>query len=179
MPEVLGGMRDRLIWESCHRTLHAALEELGWFGALGTTDKPIPPVVWATERKRDDEVIPPNFLVLSSEDINGEDGEVGSTLTTEAMEMWLDFYPVTQTLGKHLMGDARDLLKGKMPDVGFSEMGFWVVDHRPPAKSDTSGENLFWVDIENVDEVHNAGNPATPELKNWRSVTWRVMDERP
>lgn len=173
----VGGWRDRLIWESCHRTLHAALEALGWFGQLGTPSKPIPSIEWATKRKEDDERIPENFLVLSAEDINGEEAETGSALSNDEIEMWLDFYPVDDALGRHVMGDVRALLLGKMPDVGFAGAGFAVVDLRPG--SDTYEEELFWVDIEGVNSVHNAGNPATPELRTWRSVTWRNVDESP
>lgn len=179
MTEAIGGWRDRLIWESCHRALHDALEDLGWFNDLGNASKPIDPIVWSTKSLKDDEVIPPNFLVLSSEDTDGDSAEIGSSLTEDSVEMWLDFYPVNDALGRHLMGDVRDLLRGKMPTVGFSEAGLMVVDYRPASLSDTSGEDLFWVDIEGVAEVHNAGNPATPELRTWRSVTWRIVDERP
>lgn len=175
MALIEGGIRDRLIFESCHRMIHDALNQLGWFGQLGTPARPIPPIVWRTERYDDDQRIPVNALVVSSEDTNSADLEVGSLLSEDATQFWVDFYPVDDELGKHVMGDVRAILQGKMASANRVEPGFWVTDHRPNAP--VPGADLFWVEIEDVQSLHSVRQSSTPEVQLQRSVSFDVVDE--
>jgi hypothetical protein len=149
-----GGLRDRMIIES-HRTMvHGALDALGWFDP----NRAHLPINWRTTPVRDDEEIDFNTAILTFEDIDADEIEIGSNVSELTHVVWFDFYgePAPEdapemtynggeALGKHFIGDVRAILAGELPDVGRSWPALEVYDWTlatPAAFATLSIENI-------------------------------------
>lgn len=165
-----GGFRDRLIFEGFHKYLHDKLDAIGWFGPIGAPAKRYPPIVWRTERIPDDETIPEDALVVSTDDVDIADLEIGSNASATGISVWIDFYPVNDALGAHVAGDIIAILRGQMTAVNAVEPNFPVFD--------TDGlTELFTVDIEDI-QLLISHNPSKPAERYWRAVACVLVDER-
>lgn len=166
-----GGLRDRLIIDSMRRYVHDALETIGWFGPIGPTDARLDPIQWLTKRVPDEETIPPNAMLLSREDHDIEDLELGSNASTDTFEVWIDFWATEADLGEHVQGDIAAILRGQRPAAGCEDASFPVLD--------TDGlTELFLVEISDV-HTHHGRDPRTAADVLWYAVVCRVTDERP
>jgi hypothetical protein len=167
-PEPLGGLRDRMVFESFARMLKDALTELGWFDP----DRAHDPIIWRTSIVPESEELPRNTLAISTEDSSSEGIEIGSGLSEDRSVVVVDFYAQNDALGRHLAGDVRDVLRGKMPPVR-EDSEFVVYDWReePPVP-------LFWADIEAV-ALDRAHGFDAPFRRHWFSVMAEIVEERP
>lgn len=173
-----GGLRDRVIEESFHRMLKAALTQLGWLthrpDRLDVTYQPEPldPAV---------ETIVPNLINAVIEGIDPEEEqELGSTLSDDTHLLYVDVYAESEAVGKQLAGDIRCILEGKMPSIGrdwpvltvydYTDVDYTMATPNPPVE-------LFAVVIERVrqDKAHRAGEAWQRYLY---SVTAELHDER-
>lgn len=168
MSFIEGGLRDRLLFESFHAMIKDALTEIGWFQS-GRQHKPINFVTTAVDL---DKEIPDNTLAVSTEDLDDEPAELGSTLTFDRVMAWVDFYAESDALGRHLQGDVRDILRGKMESIDRTDPSFMVVDMREP---DPKPE-LFLVEIENVATVRDK-RPGGQ--RHWYAVSCDLIEARP
>lgn len=144
---VEGGLRDRLVAESFVRHVKAGLTAKGWF----ESGVPAPPVVVVTTHLPDTSemnVDANTYVVVLVEDSSDVDAEVGSGLTEDRTTGWVDVYAKTDAIAAHLSGDVRDLLRGKLPSVGYDTAGFTVRNWFVTDPDDL--EDLFWVDVEDV-----------------------------
>jgi hypothetical protein len=165
---VEGGLRDRFIFESFAAPLRAALDDLGWFDA-GRKHKP---VLFSTEAVGLSTPIPVNTIVVSTEDIDADPGELGSNLTEDRVIAWIDVYAEDDSIGRHLSGDIRDILRGKMPSISIEDPGFMVLDWEQP---DPKPE-LFFVDVEDV-MLDRSPNPTAQ--RHWFQVSCVLVEDRP
>jgi len=165
--EPYGGLRDRMVFESFARMLHAALTQLGWF----EPDRAHAPINWRTAIVPEAEELPINTLAVSSEDSRSEEMELGSGLTEDRSIVVVDFYAQNDALGRHLAGDVRDILRGKIPVIR-EDPSFVVYDWRnePPTE-------LFVAEIEGVmlDRAHGFDAPFR---RHWFSVLAELVEER-
>lgn len=181
---VEGGWRERLIFDEFTRWLHAGLDALGRFGPLRQSDGDggyieIPSITWRTQPLGKDEEIPINTLVVSTGTIEDQPGEIGSGFTVDGIRVWIDFYGANDDLAKQVTGDIRSICLGKYASIGYSYGGFMVTEQRPESqRPDDSelGDELFWVEIEDVQREHAADAPR-PELRHWYAVTCTLVDE--
>jgi hypothetical protein len=165
MPEPQGGLRDRMVFESFAQMLEASMRTIGWFDA----DRAHAPIIWRTSIVPEAEEMPLNTLALSSEDVSGEDMEIGSGLSEDRFIVIVDFYAESDALGRHLMGDVRDILRGKMVT---DTAGFVVYDLRddPPTP-------FSFAEIEGVRLDRSHGFDA-PFRRHWFSVLAELVEER-
>lgn len=163
----VGGRRTRFISDSFYEMVRSSMEALGWFDD-GRQHSSIEMVRvdpnW-------DEPTKLNTLALLDSDIVDDDLEMGSNYTEDRWTVYADFYGEDDSIGKHVAGDLRDILRGKMPSIGRSRPIVPVYDFSvtpdPPF--------LFNVEIENVvlDRSHNA---TKPWMKHWYSVRAELVD---
>lgn len=167
LPEPLGGLRDRMVFESFGWMLKDALTQLGWF----EPGRSHAPINWRTSVVPEAEELPINTLAVSSEDSRHTDMEIGSGLSEDRSVIICDFYAQSDALGRHLAGDVRDILRGKMPPIR-EDSSFMVYDWRdePPSP-------LFYADIEGVmlDRAHGFDAPFR---RHWFSVLAQLVEER-
>lgn len=168
MTVVEGGLRDRLVFESFHTMVKTALTDLGWF----EPGRKHAPVVFRTTAVPEGEQIPANTVAVSSEDLDDSPGEIGSTLTEDRTVVWVDFYAESDALGRHLIGDVRDVLRGKMPSIGRTDPSFVVLDFTVVAPH----PELFLVGIEDV-AVERSHSPTAQ--RHWFAVTCSLVEDRP
>lgn len=166
MSTVVGGLRARLIKDSFFYMLQSHLEELGWFDS----GRQHMPVALIAEPRNWDEPIEFNTLVLSAEDVNDTEEEMGSNLTEDRWTYYVDFFAEDDAVGADLAGDVRDILRGKMPTIGASRAMLRVYDYRqatPPV--------IAHVEIENV-LLDRARNFPRPWQQHWYSVRCDLVD---
>lgn len=177
MTEPLAGIRDHLVWESFHQWLHGHLDALGWFGPLAkltgsdTVDRP--PITWRTSGFADRTTIPVNTIIVSQADTDSVELEVGSYLTEESTQVWVEFFASDDQLGRMVTGDIKALCQGKY--IGRSEDPvFPVMDWRedPPTE-------LFIGHMADVQRMHGGQNPTSPEMRHWWGVALDLLEERP
>ena len=142
---IVGGKRDRLIEMNFTDMIEDSLTALGWFdsdnslmdGTLEILDEPVDSII----------EVKPNKIAVTAENSFGEDAEMGSGLENIRWEYYVEIFAESKAVGKHLSGDIRDILKGKMPSIGRSEPLFVVYDTTvatPP--------ELFTCGIEEVED---------------------------
>lgn len=161
-----GGIRTRLISDSVYHLVHDSLGDLGWFDP-GRNHKPIQ---MRTEPYPNREDIPLNAVVVSDTVTTDEDAELGSNLGEMATTYYVDFYAESEALGKDLIGDVRDILRGRIPSIGRTDSTLPVYDWRMATPS-----LLFYCDIQDVlvEQVHDVPKPF---LMFWRLVRFDVID---
>lgn len=133
-PSPAGGVRDRLIIESHYQMLKGALTELGWFEA-GRQHKRINMRPGPVDRRIE---IPYNTFVITWEDVDSDDVELGSNAAELTHTVYHDFYAEPpppdgkggEALGKLFIGDVRSILVGEFPEIGRSWPTLDVLDYR-------------------------------------------------
>jgi hypothetical protein len=162
-----GGLRSRFIRDSLEQLVVGGLAALGWFGP-GRDHSPIAVVDAPNDW---DEPVEINSLAFAD---GGEDDiemELGSTATEDRWVYYIDFYAEDESVGLHLSGDVRDILRGKLSSIGRTNPSLPVYDYRnatPPV--------IFHCYLENV-LVDRAKGFNQPWLRYWFSVRVDVVDE--
>lgn len=165
----VGGVRSRLIRQSLIEMLTEALTELGWFDADNTLLSPENPLRFAADALEWDEEIPLNTISLADEDLFLSEAELGSNLTEERWTYVVDVYAENKSVGIHLANDIKTILDGRMPSIGRGEPHCMVKDYAG------NGDDLFYVDIENV-TLDRATGWSKVWQKNWYFVSFDVID---
>lgn len=168
MTEIVGGLRARLVDDSLYYALKTALTTLGWFSG-GRQHLPIDFV----NEARDPVGLPEialNTLALSGENISDQPGELGSQFSEFTRYYYIDFFAESDALGKHLIGDVKDLLQGRMASAGRSNPIVPVFDWRQATPS-----LIFQVEVDNVkiDRAHGFPHPWT---RHWFSCQFTLTD---
>lgn len=148
----VGGVRARLISDSVYHLIYDNLELLGWFDS-GRSHRPI---TVKTEPYANREDIPLNAMVISDSLTTDEEAEMGSNLGDISTTHYVDFYSENEAIGKEVIHDVRDILKGRMPDIGRVDSMVPVYDWSvatPPL--------LFKCEIQDliVEQVHETPKP--------------------
>lgn len=144
----VGGLRARLIHDSLYNMVKTGLTDLGWF----TAGREHLPLSTRSTAVQNDEEISLNTLVVSSEDTISKDDEMGSDMAEHRTTFYVDFYAENEVVGKHLIGDVRDILAGRMPSVGRSAPILPVYDYTqatPPVITTCELEDIL------VDRAHD------------------------
>ena len=165
MTTVVGGKRLRLIKQGFAETVRQALDDLDWFDP-GRKHKPIR---FTTEEAPRSEEVLPNLVAVSTEDVVGEEIELGSGLEENRWDFYVDIYAENEALGLELAGDVRDVLRGKIPSIGRGIPHVDVLDYRLATPT-----HLFYVQIEDVDMVRP--KVAGPAKSSIHIVACTVVD---
>ena len=170
MSDIVGGLRARLIRESLFEMLNAGLTDLGWFDPT----RPYSPIEFVSRGQNQDEVIPINMAALSDESDREGDVELGSTLTEQTWQMYVDFFAEDDALGLHFIKDVRDILRGRfttsIPNAAHRGPMVPVYDYRqatPPV--------VFHVEVQNTDTDKPHGF-LKPWLEHWYVCIFEIVD---
>jgi hypothetical protein len=165
-----GGKRDRLIRDAVAGVVKDGIDSLGW---LSGTRKHLP-INWRDEAITEtDTVVPLNTITLVSDSERDEERELGTNATEDRWSFWVDFYAENEDIGREMIGDVRDILRGKYPSIGRTAPVVLVYDplSDPP-------ELLFGLEIENVEPDRPPRQTQRPFEQFWFTCSFDVVDER-
>lgn len=166
MTDYVGGLRQRLVADSVYQLIKVCLTELGWF----TSGRPYSPITIRTTAVGNDEEIALNTLVINETETTDDEAEMGSNLGDVVTTFYVDFYAEKESLGKQLIHDVRDILKGRMPAIGRTNNNLPVFDWFMATPS-----LLFVCDIDDV-VVDQARDFPKPYQKNWWACRFDITD---
>lgn len=170
---IYGGLRQRLIRDSLYNMLHDSLDALGWFDA-GRAHKPINMIA----KPIDDDgkpigegtPIPLNTLSVVPADLGDQDWELGSMLAEHTWMFYVDFYAENDAWGLQMIGDVRDILKGRHPDANRLRPHLPVYDYR-----EATPTVQFYCEIDEV-VLDRAQDFPKPWQKHWYACRFVVVD---
>lgn len=122
---VVGGLRDRLLLDNVYWLLYDSLDALGWFD----TGRAHLPVTVIVDQVDDNTELMPNIVAITMEDMEPDDLEMGSNFREYEWEGYIDVYAEDTPIGKHLAGDIRAILEGKLPSIGRVGERVPIVDY--------------------------------------------------
>lgn len=161
-----GGIRTRLIADSVYHVVKDNLVALGWMNA----GREHAPITLRTEAVPNDEDIAFNTIVISESHTLDEDAELGSNLGEVTTTFWVDFYAENEALGKQLIHDVRDILRGRIPSIGRVSQIIPVYDW-----SMATPALIFSCDIEDV-VVDQARDFPKAWQQHWWACRFDVVD---
>lgn len=163
---IVGGLRHRFIRDSLFSMIRTSLEDLGWFD----TGRFHGPIDFRTIPVPEDEEVPFNTCVVSCDDLIESDEEMGSRLAEHVWTGWVDFYAESDAVGLHFIGDIKDLLAGRMSNIGRTGPFFDVYNYEEATPS-----QIFRCQIEDivVDRAH--GFPK-PYQRHWYACRFSIFD---
>ncbi len=163
---VAGGLRSRLIRDSLQMMVRESLDARGWFDP----DRRHEPLKFVTEYADWDIPIAFNSIVISISDTNDDPVELGSNLTEDSIDVYIDFYAESDTLGIDVIHDVRDILRGKLSVIGRTRSSLDVYD-----LTLATPVVIFKCEIEDV-VVDRATGFNRPHLKHWWSARCTLLD---
>lgn len=171
---IRGGLRSRFIMDSTRVAVIAALSELGWFEGTVHDNPPGPRRHWplryiAKPLKWDDQV-EPNAIAISTDDTHSIRRGLGGEVE-DNMRVYVDLFVESDELGWHLAQDVRDLLIGKMANIGRDAPAIDVYDLRlaTPAA-------FTQVDVERP-LIDRAESESREWRNRWFMVRFDLIDE--
>lgn len=148
MPDVEGGILERFLEESLYQRILGGLTQLGWFQP-GRSHSPIVPL---QEGVPTYESIEKNTLVINFESADDDLHELGGDVALEDTYLgYAQFFAEDLSVGAHLSGDIRAILRGGFPSIGYDTPVLEIFDYRhatPPV--------IGYALIENVRREQNA-----------------------
>lgn len=166
MTTYTGGFRARLVSDSVYHLIKDSLTSLGWLNA-GRHHKTI---TVRNEPVSEREEIDWNTVVVSETHTTDNDAELGSNLGDITTTFYVDFYAENEAIGKELIHDVRDILKGRMASIGRTFAVLKVYDW-----SLTTPAQIFYCDIEDV-VVDQAKDFPKPWQAHWWACRFSVVD---
>jgi hypothetical protein len=186
---IRGGLRARLIIDSLRVTLIAGLTDLGWFDATVHDNPPglrrHRPLRYVPTPLRWDEMTEPNAIAIGTHDTRGRESGLGGDVEDNS-RVYVDIFAQSDEFGWHLSQDARDILIGKMPQVGryvpavdvydlrlATPAAFTQVDIERPLIDRAESESREWrnrwfmVRVDVVDEYHDEYGTVGFDLSDW------------
>ena len=163
------GFRARLVRDNMHNFVNQGLSDLGWFDS----GRQHQAVVMYAEAKPWDEEIKANAVMVTTEGVRESELELGSNLSEQSWEYYVDIIAESESLGIHLATDIRDLLTGHITD----DMTY--VGPRVPVYDLSQGgatPDLAFM-VEAIDVNMDKGRLYnTPTKKHWWQVAFTVVD---
>jgi hypothetical protein len=165
---IVGGLRARLIHDSIFNYVKDGLTVLGWTG--NPAPRRYVPINFIAQTPNLEAEVPLNTLALSDENVTDQSAEIGSQFAEHTRNFYLDFFAESDAIGKHLIGDLRDLLEGRMPSLGYLGPEIPVFDYTQATPS-----QIFYVELTSL-RVDRAHNWAQRWLQHWYSISFSVVD---
>lgn len=164
----IGGLRDRLIYASFIDMIEASLRSLGWFSSSNMLIT-APVDILAEAAPPNIEVLPNKISVVAEETFS-TGAELGSDLEFVRWDYFVEIFAENEGVGKHLSGDIRDILKGKIPSIGRNEPELVVLDIELATPVE-----LFVCSIEDVESQRTRSWDSTIR-QNWWTVACTIED---
>ena len=165
MANYVGGIRLSCIRDSFHRMVEDSLDQIGWLTPNPGTRSDVEIVAEQLDTLKE---IVPNKIAISSEDIVDEEFELGSNLTEDSWEIFIDIFAENESIGLALAGDVRDILRGKMSSIGRTDTNFEVYDYQDDSV-------MFECQIRNV-EIIRVRDWDRSYNKFWWVVACQIVD---
>lgn len=169
-----GGLRTRLIVDSVRVMIIAGLEQLGWFDSTVYDTPPGPrthqPFHYITRPYNWDIEIIPNSLAINSEDVSDTPLGLGGDYE-DTIELYLDLFAQDDELGWHVIGDIRDLILGKNPELGRISPMVDVYDFRQATPAPFTQVELTDVRID------RAQGEARDWQRHWFMIRINAVDD--
>jgi hypothetical protein len=139
---VVGGTRTRLIRTSLFNKVNTGLTTLGWFDS----NRQHVPIQFVQKEVPASESVEPNIIGLADGPSSDVDIEVGSTLSEQRLNYYIDVFAESTALGLHIAGDIKDIIQGRFTTT-LGEYGpiVSVYDYRLATPTE-----LFQVEVESV-----------------------------
>jgi hypothetical protein len=169
-PTVVGGLRTRLIFDNLYNLIKDNLTQLDWLNGDGSRRHS--PIHFVVESQDITTEIPINTLTLSDENVASTPWEVGSQFTEDTRYYYVDFFAESDPVGKHLIGDVRDILLGKYASLGRVAPELDVWDLRNNGQPTQVLFSCTIIDVR-VDRAHGYREPW---LRHWYSVQFGLLD---
>lgn len=166
MTTYVGGLRLRLIKDNFYDMVRLALDDLDWFASGRSTL----PVVLVPEQIDASVEIKPNTIGISTENLFDQEYELGSNLSENRWNVYIDILAEDEAVGVNLSGDVFDILRGKISAISRTRPAFSVYD-LPPNDTDV----IFTCEIENI-EVNRVREWDKPYNKYWWVVACEIVD---
>lgn len=160
-----GGKLYRLIGDNFYNMIHMSLTDLGWFNPV----RKHLPVHLIPEPVDDNETIQLNTISISDEEITTTDIELGSVLAEHRLLYYIDVYAESKALGRHISGDLKDILEGRLNSIHRGSPSFSVMD-----LSLATPTEMFVCQIENV-AVERGRAYLKPHQKFWYSLMCELV----
>ena len=165
---LVGGIRQRAVYDSVYYEINRALTALGWFDS-GRQHLPID---FRADAVDPDTEVPFNTLVLMGENTRSPNElEMGSNYSDHRTAFYVDLFAESKGLGDHLIYDIRDILDGRMPSIGRAAPTIALYDYSQATPVSFSTAYLEFI------EVDRAHRYAFPWQKNWYSCSFSLVDE--
>ena len=116
-----GGLRTRLVADSMRIAVIAGLQALGWFDPT-TYDNPPGarrhrPLKYISTPGSWSDIVEPNSIAVSTDDVTDEPHGLGGEVEDQIM-FYVDVFAENDALGWELAVNIRDILTGKLPEIG-------------------------------------------------------------
>lgn len=161
---LVGAQRFRSINEAVYQKLKGGLSDLGYLTPkAGRADVEI-----LTGPLDADVSIRPNKIAFTLETMEDEEWEMGSNLTGETWDCYIDILAESKAVGEALSSDISALLRGKMPSIGHGSQRLDVIDYR-------DGQFAFSCDIQRV-LIDRDRTPERKHNKFWWIVGFELVD---
>lgn len=153
-----GGLRERLLFDSVVHHVVQGLTCLGWFD----TDRQHRPIVVDHDVAPYQKQVALNTLALVDETNTVYDDELGSNAVVNTRSLYWDFYAENDVVGRHLIGDIRDILGGHRHELGPDYRGPEV-----PLVDFSTGERFGTFEVEGLDTLRNFEDESVPYRRYW------------
>jgi hypothetical protein len=171
---IRGGLRTRFIVDSTRIAVIAALSELGWFEGTVHDSPPGPrrhwPLRYVPKPLKWDDQVEPNAIAISTDDTHSIRRGLGGEVE-DSMRIYVDLFVESDELGWHLAQDVRDLLIGKMANIGRDAPAIDIYDLRlatPAAFTQVDVERPF---------IDRAESESREWRNRWFMVRFELIDE--
>lgn len=165
----IGGLRARLIHDNIYFVVRDGLEELGWLDS-GRHHKPVD---IRSGQVSIDEVVEPNIVCVTVEDVTEEEAEMGSMLAENIWSYYVDVYGESESLSLELATDIKDILQGRFTTT--VSRGGPNVEIYDLTQDSATPIVVCNVDIEGLD-VNKSRYFEKPYQRHWRVVSFVVSD---
>lgn len=160
---LVGRERLRVIQSALMRKVYSGLEARGWF-----SEGKHQPIEILSEPLDHDKEITPNKISIVLEDSWDYEVELGSHLTEDTWECYIDIYAENQLIGEGLAADIYALLRGKMPSIGHGSTTIPVIDYRDKKVA-------FHCEIRDVRSERQRNNDRK-YLRYWWTIAFDLID---
>lgn len=167
-----GGIRDRLIRDAAATLIKNALAALHWLDS----DNP-KKLTWLDKPLGVDVEVPLGTITLSAENVivgDAGDYELGSDLSEDRHVFYVDLYGYDEESARQVVGDVRDILRGKHPSIGCE---FAILDVFDTTQDPVPGTPAFQMIIEKVED-DRVRDTAKVFQQFWFLVKFDLVEER-
>ena len=161
---LVGRKRLRVIQDALVSKVSDGLEDLDWFKPHSHRR----PVEVVAEPIDNGTEILPNKISVVLEDSFSQELELGSHLSSDTWECYIDIYAQDNLVGQGLAADIAAILSGKMPSIGHGATRLTVIDYR-------DSQIAFYCDIENV-LIERQRDSDRKYLRYWWMIAFDLID---